>query len=58
MDLIGGEDDFGRKIKNVGGNSDVYILIRSIGIHQEFKISRTKTDSVWIDRVCKIKYHI
>ena len=35
VDLIGGEDVFGRKLKNVGDNYYVSILIRSIVIHQE-----------------------
>ena len=55
MDLIGREYAFGWEIKNARDNSDVYILLDSIGIHQERKTIITKTNSVWVDQVCHVQ---
>ena len=56
MELIGGEDAFGGKLKHVGDNSCVSILLGYIGTHQECKTIRTNTESICIDRVCHTKY--
>ena len=56
MELIGIEDAFGWEIKHVRENSNVSILLISIGIHQECKIIRTKTYSVWVELVCHVQY--
>ena len=56
MDLIGGENNLNREFEYFGDNYNVFILHKAIRVHQKCKTSRTKADSIGINRVCHIEH--